>query len=122
MTLDELIKQYEWPWETSIDLIRKDIDCYTIYAFSIKYYEETGEVETRYLQIKGKFKIVEKEVADEKDMFVSLANINKHDDGSYELWGTGDSFRFYVESDLEVTILEEEEYNNHTFSKVKANS
>ena len=78
MTLDELIKQYEWPWETSIDLIRKDIDCYTIYAFSIKYYEETGEVETRYLQIKGKFKIVEKEVADEKDMFVSLANINKH--------------------------------------------
>ena len=64
-----------------------------------------------YLEILGKFNILEKQLENENDICFHIAIIEKNEDGNYEISGCGGWLVFNVEGDLQVSELDEKTYS-----------
>ena len=113
MTLDAIIEKYGMH-DLDIDKCQKTENGAVVYAYCHKHYVDGEFMVNYYLKIEGSFKIIEINADDEKDIDISVAWIEKLEDGTYEIGGAGDWVHFEVMGDLTVTELCEEEYERIT--------
>ena len=110
MTLDEIIAKYG-THELDIDLVKKNDKQTIIYAYCHQHNINGQFMVNHYLEILGKFNMLEKQLENENDICFHIAIIEKNEDGNYEISGCGGWLVFNVEGDLQVSELDEKTYS-----------
>ena len=109
MTLDDIIKKYG-THELDIDFCKRDNNTTFVYAYCHQHNIGSEFMVNHYLKIGGDIIGLEFDVDNKDDINLHIANIEKAEDGNYEIYGVGGRVRFCVNSNLSVTELSEHEY------------
>ena len=114
MTLDAIIEKYG-THDLDVDYAKTINNETLVYACCQKQNPDNS-FSAYFLEIKGYFHILEKCVADKSDISIHAATIEKNADGSYEVGGVGDWFRFRTNGELSVNELSRKKYEKQIHS------
>lgn len=97
--------------DSDIDLVVSDENGVTV-CVSFTEMSDDGKPVCRHgLIVKGKFTLLSDEyIKDKEDSLTHCTHIEKQPDGTYSMSAVGNCFDFSVDSDLDVTVLSNEEY------------